>query len=84
MTNQNVGGKREGRGRKHARFLLAGNCMVGTPGTETGNTGGAECGERRVCSFGHCWPLGVKMSWRQLEILSHERQLLIWKLSSCG
>lgn len=38
MTNQNVGGKREGRGRKHARFLLAGNCMVGTPGTETGNT----------------------------------------------
>lgn len=27
MNNQNVGDKREGRGRKDTRFLLAGTCV---------------------------------------------------------
>lgn len=29
MNNQNVGGGKEGRRRKVARFLLAGSCMDG-------------------------------------------------------
>lgn len=49
MINQNVGGKREGRGKKDARFLLAGNCMDGRARNREEHSEGAGYG-RGMCA----------------------------------
>lgn len=50
MINQNVGGKWEGRGRKDAIFLLAGNCMDGRARNREGeHSEGADYG-RGMCA----------------------------------
>lgn len=75
MNNQNVGGGKEERSRKDARFLLACNCMDGK-GQKAG-VGGAYTGKGELIGRGVYAALDMMGldAEMQLEMISQERWL---------